>query len=86
MRLRSKRAVTARLNERGSFFLTEVYGTTPSVIPLAGCGTAPGADSLGCAFDLRYDPREYLMLGEDELLSVMNSRKKALRYVPCNKQ
>ena len=26
------------------------------------------------------------MLGEDELLSVMNGRKKALRYVPCNKQ
>ena len=86
LRLRSKRAVTARLNERGPFFLTEVYGTTPSVIPLAGCGTAPGADSLGCAFDLRYDPREYLMLCEDELLSVMNGRKKALRYVPCNKQ
>jgi exodeoxyribonuclease I len=86
LRLRSKRAVTARLNGRGSFFLTEVYGTTPSVIPLAGCGTSPGADSLGCAFDLRYDPREYLMLGEDELLSVRNGRKKALRYGPCNKQ
>ena len=57
-----------------------------AVIPLAGCGTAPGAIHLGCAFDLRYDPREYLMLGEDDLLSVINRRKKVLRYVPCNKQ
>jgi exodeoxyribonuclease-1 len=72
LHLSHKRSVTTRLNERGLFFQTEVYGTTPSVIPLAGCGTAPGADSLGCAFDLRYDPREYLMLCEDELLSVMN--------------
>jgi exodeoxyribonuclease-1 len=86
LRLRSKPAVMTRLNKRGPFFLTEFYGTTPVVIPLAGCGTAPGADSLGCAFDLRYDPRDYLMLSEDELLSIMNSRKKALRYVPCNKQ
>lgn len=86
LHLSRKRSVTTRLNERGFFFQTEVYGTTPSAIPLAGCGTAPGADSLGCAFDLRYDPREYLMLSEDELLSVMNGRKKALRYVPCNKQ
>jgi exodeoxyribonuclease-1 len=86
MRLRSKAAVMTRLSERGSFFLTEFYGTTPVAIPVAGCGTAPGADSLGCVFDLRYDPREYLMLDEDQLLSVMNSRKKALRYVPCNKQ
>jgi exodeoxyribonuclease I len=80
LHLSRKRSVTTRLNERGFFFQTEVYGTTPSIIPLAGCGTAPGADSLGCAFDLRYDPREYLMLGEDELLSVMNGRKKALRW------
>jgi exodeoxyribonuclease-1 len=86
LRLRGKPAVMARLNERGPFFLTEFYGTTPVVIPVAGCGTAPGADSLGCAFDLRYDPRDYLMLGEDQLLSVMNGRKKALRYIPCNKQ
>jgi exodeoxyribonuclease-1 len=86
MRLRGKPAVTARLNERGPFFLVEFYGTTPVVIPLAGCGAAPGAESLGCAFDLRYDPRDYLTLGENELLAVMSGRKKALRYVPCNKQ
>jgi exodeoxyribonuclease-1 len=86
MRLGSKPAVMSRLNERNLFFLTEFYGTKPVVIPITGCGTAPGADSLGCAFDLRYDPREYLRLSKDELLSVMNGRKKALRYIPCNKQ
>ncbi|HEY4809171.1 MAG TPA: exonuclease domain-containing protein [Roseiarcus sp.] len=86
IRLRSKPAVIARLSERGPFYQTEFYGTTPAVIPLTGCGTAPGADSLGCAFDLRYDPRDYLRLDEEELPSVMNGRKKALRYVPSNKQ
>jgi exodeoxyribonuclease-1 len=86
LRLRRKPAVISRLHERGPLYMTEFYGTSPSVIPLAGCGTAPGADSLGCAFDLRYDPRDYLTMNDEELLAVMNGRKKALRYLACNKQ
>jgi exodeoxyribonuclease-1 len=86
LRLRRKPAVISRLHERGPFYMTEFYGTSRSVIPIAGCGTAPGANSLGCAFDLRYDPSDYLMMNEGELLAVMNGRKKALRYVACNKQ
>jgi exodeoxyribonuclease-1 len=41
IRLRSKPAVKGRLNERGPFFLTEFYGTSQCVIPLADVAPRP---------------------------------------------
>jgi exonuclease I len=54
--------------------------------PVVGCGCAAEADSLGCVFDLRFDPEDFLQFSEDELVSVMRSQRKALRYVAANKQ
>ena len=53
---------------------------------MVGCGCAPEADSLGCVFDLRFDPEDFLQLSEDQLVSVIRSPRKALRYVAANKQ
>jgi exonuclease I len=57
------------------------------------CGTrrrpaheSPDSDTLGCVFDLRFDPSDFLSLSEDELVSVLLSPRKALRYVATNKQ
>jgi exonuclease I len=66
--------------------LTEFYGGRPYCWPVIGCGCSPDSDTLGCVFDLSFDPSDFLSLSEDELVSVLLSPRKALRYVATNKQ
>lgn len=86
MALASKRQALARLNDCELMVLSEFYGGRAYSWPVVGCGCAPEADSLGCVFDLRFDPEDFLQLSEDELVAVMHGPRKALRYVAANKQ
>jgi exodeoxyribonuclease-1 len=84
--LASKSKALARLNNCEPVALSEFYGGRAYNWPVVGCGCAPEADSLGCVFDLRFDPEDFLQLSEDQLVSVIRSPRKALRYVAANKQ
>jgi exodeoxyribonuclease-1 len=86
MDLAAKPAAVNCLRGDDPLVLTEFYGGRPYCWPVIGCGCSPDNDTLGCIFDLRFDPSDFLSLSEDELVSVLLSPRKALRYVATNKQ
>jgi exodeoxyribonuclease-1 len=86
MGLAPKPAAISCLRRDDPLMLTEFYGGRPYSWPVIGCGCSPDSDTLGCVFDLRFDPSDFLRLSENDLVSVLLSPRKALRYVATNKQ
>lgn len=66
--------------------LTEFYNSKPCSWLVVGCGQNPEYNAQLAAFDLKYEPDEYLDLPVERLIEVMNSREKAIRCIRANNQ
>jgi exodeoxyribonuclease-1 len=86
MPLAAKPAVIERVQSGHLLSLTDFYGGKPYSWVVVGCGQNPEYDAQLGVFDLRYDPLHYIDLPTDQLISVMNSSKKAIRGLRANNQ
>jgi exodeoxyribonuclease-1 len=84
--LAAKPAVIERAQSGRLLSLTDFYGGKPYSWAVVGCGQNPEYDAQLGVFDLRYDPLHYIDLPTDQLISVMNSSKKAIRSLKANNQ
>jgi exodeoxyribonuclease I len=86
IRCSSKQSVIDHFINEEYFAHTAFYFGKPYTWLVTYCGQNPEYSAQLAAFDLRFDPDEYIDLSVDELISVMNASPKVIRAIKANSQ
>lgn len=86
MALTSKGPTVRRALSDSMLILVEIFGRSPHVRRVIGCGQNPDYDAQIGVFDLSFDPSNIIDHSVDELVEVLNGQTKPIRVIQTNNQ
>ena len=85
-RATTKNAVIANVETEALFTLTENYFGRNYSWLVTPCGQNPNDAGQLSVFDLAFDPDDYRRLSADDLVTVLNAKRKVIRSLRANRQ